>query len=62
MYDFVKNIWNEGDFEGWINITLLVLVLKVENPKYLSKFRPISLCTVLYKIVSKVIVNRLCIV
>lgn len=62
MYDFVKNIWNGGDFEGWINITLLVLVLKVENPKYLSKFRPISLCTVLYKIVSKVIVNRLCIV
>lgn len=57
--DFVKNVWNGVSFEDWINRTLLVLILKAQNPEQLSQFRPISLCTVLYKIVSKVIVHKL---
>jgi hypothetical protein len=37
----------------------LVLIPKVASPEELGECRPISLCNVIYKIVSKVMVNRL---
>lgn len=42
-----------------INHTLIALVPKINEPINVSDFRPISLCTVIYKIISKTIVNRL---
>lgn len=39
---------------------LLMVVPKVKTLAYIKDFRPISLCNVTYKMVSKVIVNRLC--
>ncbi|KAH1105951.1 hypothetical protein J1N35_009719 [Gossypium stocksii] len=41
-----------------VNYTNIVLILKVNSPKSMKEFHPISLCNVVYKIISKVIVNR----
>ena len=42
-----------------INHIFITLIPKVQNPEKVSDFRSISICNVLYKIVSKVITNRL---
>lgn len=42
-----------------INHTFIALIPKVNNLERVSNFRPISLCNVIYKIIIKVIANRL---
>jgi hypothetical protein len=42
-----------------VNETAIVLIPKIDQPESLKEFRPISLCTVLYKVISKCMVNRL---
>lgn len=55
----VKDFLGGGDMpEGW-NDTVVVLIPKVPNPERLKDLQPISLCNVIYKIVSKVLSNRL---
>jgi hypothetical protein len=57
--DAVRSFLGGADIPEGFCDSVIVLIPKVTNPKHLSKFRPISLCNVLYKIASKVVANRL---
>ena len=50
---------NSGSLLKSINYTFITLIPKVKNPEIVTEFRPISLCNVIYKIISKVIANML---
>ncbi|MCH81151.1 putative non-LTR retroelement reverse transcriptase, partial [Trifolium medium] len=57
--DFVKKVWNEPSVIASVNQTDICLIPKVDHPESVSQFRPISLCNAIYKVVSKVMVERL---
>ena len=42
-----------------VNETYICLIPKTKAPRKISEYRPISLCNVIYKIISKVLANRL---
>ncbi|XP_016676268.2 uncharacterized protein [Gossypium hirsutum] len=56
--EWVKKVFEEGTIDPEFNNTLIVLILKVKTPENFAQFRPISLCSVLYKLVMKIIANR----
>ena len=50
---------NHGIFPPNYNDTQIVFIPKVQNPRKITEYRPISLCNVAYKIASKAVANRL---
>lgn len=42
-----------------VNNTSIILIPKIPQPEQLKDFWPISLCNVIYKVVSKCLVNRM---
>lgn len=56
---FCLEVLNDGKDFKFLNLTEIVLIPKISNPIRLVNFRPISLCTVIYKIVPKTIVNHI---
>jgi hypothetical protein len=56
---FVEKVWNEPSAISEVNHTDICLIPKVSQPEFIKQFRPISLCNTSYKIVSKVVVERL---
>lgn len=58
--DAVLYFLHSGNMVPNINYIHIVLIPKVKKPKKkMADFRPISLCNVIYKIISKVLANRL---
>ena len=57
--DAVLDFLHSGNMEPDINYTHIVLIPKIKKPEKMADFRPISLCNVIYKIISKVLANRL---
>uniref|UniRef100_A0A803PC18 Reverse transcriptase n=1 Tax=Cannabis sativa TaxID=3483 RepID=A0A803PC18_CANSA len=52
-------ILNKGRDCSCLNDTLLCLIPKVKNPTMVGDFRPLSLCDVTYKAISKCLANRM---
>ncbi|KAA3459035.1 reverse transcriptase [Gossypium australe] len=55
---FYLSILNEGMSLESCNATNIILIPKIAQLTNLSNFRPISLCSVLYKIISKMVANH----
>lgn len=56
---FCRNFMETGVVLEGLNRTLVCLIPKVKKPKCMSDLRPISLCNVLMRILSKVMTNIL---
>ena len=55
----VLDFLNNGNMLTDINYTHIVLIPKIKSLEKMSDYRPISLCNVIYKIISKVLANKL---
>lgn len=55
----VQNFFQTGQMKPKTALTNLVLILKIDEPKKLEHYRPVSVCNVVYKTISKLIALRL---
>lgn len=59
MMSTVLDFFTNGDLLPALNHTNITLIPKVDNPSKVTQFRPISLYNVIYKIISKLMTERL---
>lgn len=55
----IRSFFSSGFLLRQLNSTSVALLPKVNNPSSVDQFRPIGLCNVSYKIISKILANRL---
>ena len=55
----VQNFFVKGTMVKELNSTLIVLIPKIQNPTSVNHYRPISLCNVVYKAITKILVNKM---
>lgn len=59
IFHEVKEFFRTGLMSPELNSTYISLIPKVQNPENLEQFRPSSLCNFGYKIIAKILANRL---
>ncbi|GAU30590.1 hypothetical protein TSUD_392810 [Trifolium subterraneum] len=59
VFAATKEWLERGYFPSSLNETNICLIPKCDSPSSMKDYRPISLCNVLYKMVSKLLANRL---
>ena len=59
MVEVVQAFFKEGYLLRQLNHTFIRLILKFQGAAKVKHFRPISLCNVCYKIITKIMANRL---
>lgn len=59
MTCFVLGFFETGVLPEAANDALIVLLAKVVKPERITQFRPVSLCNVLFKVITKIMVIRL---
>ena len=59
VINIVQAFFHYGSLFKPLNHTFITLIPKVLFPDEVSHFRPISLCNVIYKVISKIMVSRL---
>ncbi|GKU91277.1 hypothetical protein SLEP1_g5176 [Rubroshorea leprosula] len=59
VVEFVQDFSRNGKLVRGLNSSFIVLIPKKSNPEDLKDYRPISLINSLYKIISKVLANRI---
>nr|GEZ03428.1 RNA-directed DNA polymerase, eukaryota, reverse transcriptase zinc-binding domain protein [Tanacetum cinerariifolium] len=59
IQEFVVSFFSLGKFPQGVNSAFITLIPKVSNPLFIKDYRPISLIGLHYKIVAKILYNRL---
>lgn len=55
----IQHFFLTGIIPRGFNSTYIALILKIKTPACMNDFRPISLCTIVYKCISKILSSRL---
>ena len=59
MFNTIQAFFHSGSLFKPLNHTFITLIPKISFPNQVSHFRPISLCNAIYKVISRIMVNRL---
>lgn len=59
VVNMVQDFLRSGAMNSKSNEVNICLIPKIEHPRSMTEFRPVSLCNISYKIISKVLCHRL---